>query len=103
KTGADGKYFIYTSRPGTYPSHDEPAHIHITIKEPNNIKEYYIDDFLFDDDKLLTASKRQRLENRCGSGILRMVEKDGLQVGERNLVLGLHIPGYPNKNVSEIN
>lgn len=102
KTGADGKYFIYTVRPGIYPTHDEPAHVHITIKEPNNIKEYYIDDFVFDDDKLLTSSKRQQLQNRCGSGILRMVEEAGLQVGERNLILGLHIPGYPNKNLSEV-
>lgn len=103
KTDAEGKYFIYTVRPGTYPTNDEPAHIHITVKEPNEIKEYYIDDFVFDDDKLLTSSKRQKMENRCGSGILRLVQKGDLQIGERNLILGLNIPDYPNKTVSELN
>ena len=103
KTDATGKYFIYTVRPGTYPTNDEPAHVHITVKEPNDIKEYYIDDFVFDDDKLLTSSKRQKMENRAGSGILRLVEKGDLQIGERNLILGLNIPGYSKTSVSEIN
>jgi protocatechuate 3,4-dioxygenase beta subunit len=103
KTDTTGKYFIYTVRPGTYPTNDEPAHVHITVKEPNDIREYYIDDFVFDNDKLLSSSKRQKMENRCGSGILRMVEKGDLQIGERNLILGLNIPGYPAKTLSEVN
>jgi protocatechuate 3,4-dioxygenase beta subunit len=103
KTDTTGKYYIYTVRPGTYPTNDEPAHIHITVKEPNDIKEYYIDDFVFDDDKLLTSSKRQKMENRCGGGILRLVQNGDLQIGERNLILGLNIPNYPNKKVSELN
>ncbi len=103
KTNAAGEYFIYTVRPGTYPTNDEPAHVHITIKEPNEIKEYYIDDFVFDDDKLLTSLKRQKMENRCGSGILRMVQKGDIQIGERNLILGLNIPNYPIKTSSKVN
>lgn len=103
KTGADGKYFIYTIRPGSYPTRDEPAHIHITLKEPNQLKEYYIDDFVFDDDELLNTAKRRSLQNRAGSGILRLVQKGEIQIGERNLMLGLNIPGYPEKNTSWIN
>ena len=103
KTDSSGKYYIYTVKPGVYPTHDEPAHIHATIKEPNGIKEYYIDDFVFDDDKLLTSAKRKKMENRCGSGVLRMVERGELQIGERNLLLGLNIPGYPVKNTVTIN
>ncbi len=103
KTDSTGKYFIYTVRPGTYPTNDEPAHIHVTVKESNDIKEYYMDDFVFDDDRLLTSSKRQKMQNRCGSGILRMVQKNELQIGERNLILGLNIPDYPNKTWSEVN
>lgn len=103
KTDTMGKYFIYTVRPGTYPTNDEPAHVHITVKEPNDIKEYYIDDFVFDDDKLLTSAKRKKMENRCGSGVLRMVQNGDLQIGERNLILGQNIPDYPNKSFSEIN
>jgi protocatechuate 3,4-dioxygenase beta subunit len=103
KTDTAGKYYIYTVRPGTYPTNDEPAHIHITVKEPNDIKEYYIDDFVFDDDKLLTSAKRKKMENRCGSGVLRMVQQGDLLVGERNLILGLNIPDYPEKTSYNIN
>ena len=102
KTDTIGKYSLYTVRPGIYPTRDFPAHIHVTIKEPDNTKEYYIDDFVFDDDKLLTKDKRKKMENRGGSGVLRMVKKDGLQIGERNIILGLNIPGYPQKKINEI-
>lgn len=97
KTDSTGKYFIYTVRPGAYPTHDEPAHIHMTVKEPNAFGEYYIDDFVFDNDRLLTSSRRNKMENRCGSGVLRMVQSGDLWVGERNLILGLNIPGYPER------
>jgi len=97
KTDHNGRYSIYTIRPGAYPGNDEPAHIHITVKEPNDIKEYYLDDFVFDDDKILNSARRKKLENRGGSGILRMVKQDDLLIGERNIILGLNIPGYPVK------
>lgn len=97
KTDSAGKYHIYTIRPAAYPTNDEPAHIHMTVKEPNELAEYYIDDFVFDDDKLVTSAKRKKMENRCGSGVLRMVKKGNLLVGERNLILGLNIPAYPEK------
>lgn len=103
QTDTSGKYYIYTVRPGIYPTKDEPAHVHITVKEPNDIKEYYIDDFVFDDDKMLTSEKRMKLENRCGSGVLRMVQKGDLQIGERNLIMGLNIPDYPIKTRGEVN
>ncbi len=93
KTRADGRYAIYTARPGVYPTRDEPAHVHVTVKEPDR-SEYYIDDFVFDDDPLLNSRKRLSLENRCGSGVLRLVEKDGVLVGERDIFLGQNIPGY---------
>ncbi len=102
KTGSDGRYAIYTIRPGAYPTHDEPAHVHITVKEPNDIKEYYIDDFVFDDDKLLSSAKRKKLENRSGSGVLRLVQKGDLQIGERNIILGLNIPSYPGEPLREV-
>lgn len=99
KTGSDGKYSIYTVRPGVYPTRDEPAHVHVTVKEPNDISEYYIDDFVFDDDELLNTQKRRKLENRCGSGVLRLVMKDDLYIGERDIILGLNIPDHPRKDV----
>lgn len=97
KSDAKGKYFIYTVRPGSYPKYEEPAHIHLTVKEPNGISEYYIDDFLFDDDRFLTSARRLNLENRCGSGIVSLTADEDLFVGERNVILGLNIPDYPRE------
>lgn len=92
KTGKDGAYTFYTTRPGTYPSRSEPAHIHATIKEPG-IKEYYINDFRFTDDPLLDRSKAEK-QPRGGSGIVKPVkEKEGWVV-KRDIILGLHIPNY---------
>ena len=95
KSGSDGRYSIYTIRPGTYPSRDFPAHIHLTVKEPNAINEYYIDDIVFDDDRLLTTAERLKAEGRAGSGIVRLVQKERLHIGERNIILGMNIPNYP--------
>ena len=97
KSDSNGKYAIYTVRPAPYPNADEPAHIHPAIKEPNIKNEYYIDEFVFDDDPLLTDEKRARLEKRVGSGILRLTGTEELQIAERNIVLGQNIPNYPEK------
>lgn len=102
KTGDDGKYSIYTIKPGTYPSRNEPAHIHISVREESIETPYYIDDFVFDDDALLTTKRRLKMENRGGSGVIRFVEKEGLLIGERNIILGLNIPDYNKKPTSGV-
>lgn len=94
-TDHEGKYAIYTIHPAPYPNEDMPAHIHVSIKEPNIDHEYYIDEFVFDDDTLLTTQKRKALENRGGSGILRWANANGLLIAEHNIILGLNIPDYP--------
>ncbi len=101
KSDANGKYAIYTVRPAPYPNTNFEAHIHPAIKEPNIDKEYYIDEFVFDDDKLLTGEKRKKLENRGGSGILRVLISGDLQIAEHNIILGLNIPNYPETNKTE--
>ena len=93
KTNADGKYTLYTLRPGTYPSRSEPAHIHATIKEPD-INEYYLADYHFADDPLLTAEDRNP-SPRGGSGVLYPQKENDIWVAERDIVLGLNIPDYP--------
>ena len=98
KSDEKGRYAIYTVRPAPYPNGDMPAHIHPSIKEPDIDKEYYIDEFVFDDDTLLTPAKRNALENRGGSGILKVSQKDDFQVAEHNIILGLNIPNYPEPN-----
>ncbi|MBL0928253.1 MAG: intradiol ring-cleavage dioxygenase, partial [Phycisphaerales bacterium] len=93
RTGPDGRYAISTTRPGAYPTRDAPAHVHATITEPGGAT-YYIDDWVFDDDPLLTSAARGRLENRGGSGVVRLARRGDLLVGERDIVLARNIPGH---------
>ncbi len=103
KTDANGKYTIETIRPAPYPNDVSPAHIHLSIKEPDIETEYYTDEIHFDDDKLLIPyKKKNRLENRGGSGIVRVLLKDSLQIAEHDIVLGLNIPNYPKKTTTSI-
>jgi protocatechuate 3,4-dioxygenase, beta subunit len=96
KTDSNGQYTLYTNRPGPYPNDSMAAHIHLSVREPQLQQEYYIDDWVFDDDPLLTGRKRKALENRGGSGILRVLRKGNLQVAEHDIILGLHIPNHPD-------
>ncbi|CAN5371316.1 hypothetical protein BH23BAC2_BH23BAC2_26430 [soil metagenome] len=93
KTGKDGKYTFYTSRPGAYPDGNEPEHIHLTVKEPHK-NEYYLDDYLFDDDPFLTEEIRGKLKNRGGLGIMKPKNEPGIITIERNIILGKNIPNY---------
>jgi len=108
KSDEEGNYSIYTIRPAPYPNGNDPAHIHVSIKEPEIQNEYYIDEFVFDDDKLLLNainSKKpddQRGNGRGGSGVLRVLLKDDLQIAEHNIVLGLNIPNYPETKKDEL-
>lgn len=94
KTNAKGEYRFYTIRPASYSKTGPPAHIHITVKEPDK-NEYYIDDFLFDDDPFLTGDDRRRQPNRGGNGILKTEEKNGVRYARRDIVLGLNVTDYP--------
>ena len=93
KTQKDGKYTFYTFRPASYPNRKAPEHIHITVKEPNK-NAYYIDEYVFNDDPLLTPSERDNLPNRAGSGIVQPQMENGILTVTRDLVLGLNIPDY---------
>ena len=101
KTGPDGRYAIYTRRPAPYPGEKIPAHIHFVIKEPELSQPYYPDDLVFDDDPLLLPElKKNPPPNRCGSGIVRLLQQEQLWVAERDFVLGLHIPHHPARHNS---
>ncbi|MDR7128518.1 protocatechuate 3,4-dioxygenase beta subunit [Algoriphagus sp. 4150] len=93
KTDAGGTYTFYTFRPAAYPSRDEPEHIHITIKEPGKTA-YYLDDFMFEDDPLLTKEKRENLEDRGGSGIMKPSQTHDMLTIRRDIILGQNIPDY---------
>lgn len=94
KTGKDGRYTFYTMKPGTYPSRSDAAHIHPTILEPGG-KYYWVDEYLFEGDPLLTPKQRLPEAPVGGSpGILRLRRIDNLLVGERNFILGRNVQGY---------
>jgi protocatechuate 3,4-dioxygenase, beta subunit len=94
KTNADGKYKFYTLRPGAYPGRQNPEHIHPVIKEPG-VKAYWIDEYLFEDDLILTAKEKDSQRGRGGKGIIRTKkDKNGTQIAYRDIILGLNVPGY---------
>ena len=94
KTDKNGKYTFYTLRPGIYPDRNSPAHIHITILEPDG-KYYWLGSYHFDDDPLLTDKEKSPVSPRGGSpGLLSLKKEDNILSGKRDIVLGKNIPGY---------
>ncbi|WP_460684659.1 hypothetical protein [Niabella aquatica] len=80
-----------------------PAHIHLSVKEPDVANEYYTDELNLDNDPLLTAHfKKYPQKNRGGSGVVSLRRKDGLQVTEHDIILGLNIPDYPKTMAAEM-
>ncbi len=93
KTDSEGHYKFLTIRPAPYPQRQDPAHIHPIIKE-EGMTRYYIDEYLFEDDPLVTSKVRSSQEKRGGNGIIRLTKKDGKWYGTRDIILGENIPGY---------
>jgi len=94
KTNEKGQYRFYTLQPASYPNTTAVKHIHPTIKEPGK-NEYWIDEFIFDDDPFLTPERRKEHQQRGGDGIIILKNENGILVGERNIYLGKNIPDYP--------
>jgi protocatechuate 3,4-dioxygenase, beta subunit len=94
RTNDKGEYKFMTLKPAAYPGRKDPAHIHVTIKEPDK-NEYWIDEYLFDDDPLLTEEAKKRCEDRGGSGILHLIDVGNMYKAARNIYLGKNIPNYP--------
>ncbi|TMI94807.1 MAG: intradiol ring-cleavage dioxygenase [Bacteroidetes bacterium] len=96
RTNEKGEYKFFTLRPAAYPGRQVPEHIHVTIKEPDK-NEYWIDEYLFDDDPLLTDKERKNCQDRGGSGIIKVKDVGNMLKAERNIYLGKNIPDYPKK------
>jgi len=95
KTNKNGFYQFYTLRPAHYPEGTAMEHIHVTVKEPDK-NEYWISEYLFDDDPLLTDANRKSYQYRGGNGIIKLVsQSNGISHGTRHIFLGLNIPDYP--------
>lgn len=94
RTGADGRYEFKSIRPGSYPSRNAPAHIHPLIKE-KGLTRYWIDEYLFEGDPLLTNHERARQEKRGGNGIITLKKNvNGVWEGHRDIILGMNVPNY---------
>lgn len=94
KTDSNGQYTFYTHKPGIYPTRSSPAHIHLTVLEPNG-KYYWLEDFHFEGDTLLTEADINPKSPRGGrSGLLKLRREDNLWTGERDIVLGRNVPDY---------
>ncbi len=94
KTNAKGEYKFYTLVPASYPDSKNPKHIHPVIKE-QGISEYWIDEFVFDDDSLLPSEERIKTRPVGGSGVLKTTLKNGMLRARRNIILGLNVADYP--------
>lgn len=94
KTDAQGRYAFKTIRPAAYPNQAIPQHIHPIIYEEGK-GYYWIDDFLFEDDPLLTESEKSTQLKRGGNGIMSLIKNDkGVWVGTRDIILGLNITNH---------
>ncbi len=91
RTGADGRYEFRTIKPAPYPKRDFPAHIHPTLSAPG-YPEYWIDDYWFAGDPLITPAKRATLTGRGGfNPIVNLTRTDGVWYGQRDIRLA-HVP-----------
>ncbi len=93
KTDQTGQYTFHTFKPASYPNRPEPAHVHITVKEPDK-NEYWLDAYEFENDPFLTKEKRRRNDQRGGAGVVSLKKKGGFLLCERDIVLGKNIPNY---------
>lgn len=94
KTDALGRYEFKTIRPASYPNSINAQHIHPIVKEPG-ISLYWIDEYLFEGDPLLSDQERAHQQKRGGSGIISVTKnKNGVWVGKRDIMLGMNIPNY---------
>jgi len=94
KTGVDGKYSFYTLQPASYPEGKNPAHIHPVIKEPG-LTPYWIDEYLFEGDPLLSQQEINHQQKRGGGGIIKVISgSNGIGIMKRDIVLGENVPGY---------
>ena len=87
KTNEAGQYRFETIRPASYPNSQNPAHVHMIVKEPGR-QEYWIDSIHFEDDPLLSSDDHSADEARGGSGVIAL-ERDaqGVWRGVRDIVL----------------
>ncbi|MEK7722850.1 MAG: hypothetical protein AAB336_00730 [Acidobacteriota bacterium] len=88
-TDAQGRYEFQTIKPAPYPENRFAAHIHTTITT-KNLKEDWIDNYLFEGDKLISARERSEAGKKGGFNPILTLEKGKNDIwhGVRNIKLG---------------
>jgi protocatechuate 3,4-dioxygenase beta subunit len=86
RSNAQGQYEFRTIKPGSYPGSTNPAHIHAYISGPG-YPEYWIDEFLFDDDRFVKEDvRRKALAQGSFSPVLKLTRgSDGILRGVRDI------------------
>lgn len=93
RTGADGRYRFITHVPASYPGTSNPKHIHPVVLEPGR-SPYWLEEWLFDDDPLVTKEMRNNRISRGGPNMLFPKQQEGKLQVTHNIILGRNIPGY---------
>jgi protocatechuate 3,4-dioxygenase beta subunit len=92
KTDPQGRYRFRSIKPAPYPQLDTPAHIHVSLFG-DGVPEYWVDDYWFAGDPLITPQQRAHLTGRGGGGeTLHLIRgSDGVSRARRDFVLQ-HVP-----------
>lgn len=85
-TNADGRYEFRTIKPAAYPGRTDAAHIHAYVSGPG-YPEYWIDEYLFEDDALVTQDVRRKNAGKGSfSPILKLTrDSEGVLRGVRDI------------------
>ncbi|QNP52607.1 intradiol ring-cleavage dioxygenase [Hymenobacter qilianensis] len=89
KSDKQGRYVISSVRPASYPSRTDPAHIHAVIQEPGGRPPYYITDFVFEDDPLVTPKYIASIPSVAvgGTGVVELKRTAKGWTGRRDIIL----------------
>jgi protocatechuate 3,4-dioxygenase beta subunit len=88
RTDENGRYTFYTFVPGTYWSGKSMKQIHGMIQEPSTDKTYSINQFVFDNDPMLSKSCRKKIAKYGLNNILKLERDDhGMLIGTRDIIL----------------
>lgn len=87
-TDKQGRYEFQTIKPAPYPENRFAAHIHTTLTT-QTMKEDWIDNYLFEGDKLISARERQDAGKKGGFNPILKLEKgkNGIWTSTRNIQL----------------
>lgn len=88
KTSRDGTYEFRTIKPGQYPSHTTPAHVHGHISAPD-FPEYAIVYYFEGDDLIMNENRVKLNSNHGGTRSVISLDKNenGILIGHRDIIL----------------